>query len=193
MNNFIIKESSRGFDTVDISSELLSERRIFFTDEVDDNVCRMLIQQLLYFNSQSSGEIVMYINSPGGKTDCGLAVYDAMRMSKAPIRTVCIGTAASMGSILFLGGDKREMLPHSRIMIHDPSFGGGGYAGKKPHEIQAEVDRLNETREKLCKIIAERTGRTIDEIYEKTKTDSFFNADEAIEFGLATAIAKTLD
>lgn len=193
MNNFIIKESSRGFDTVDIGSELLSGRRIFFTDEVDDNVCRILIQQLLYFNSQSSDEIVMYINSPGGKTDCGLAVYDAMRMSKAPIRTVCIGTAASMGSILFLGGDKREMLPHSRIMIHDPSFGGGGYAGKKPHEIQAEVDRLNETREKLCKIIAERTGRTIDEIYEKTKTDSFFNADEAIEFGLATAIAAALD
>lgn len=193
MNNFIIKESSRGFDSVEIGSELLSERRIFFTDEVDDNVCRMLIQQLLYFNSQSSDEIVMYINSPGGKTDCGLAVYDAMRMSKAPIRTVCIGTAASMGSILFLGGDKREMLPHSRIMIHDPSFGGGGYAGKKPHEIQAEVDRLNETREKLCKIIAERTGRTIDEIYEKTKTDSFFNADEAIEFGLATAIAAALD
>ena len=193
MNNFIIKESSRGFDSVEIGSELLSERRIFFTDEVDDNVCRMLIQQLLYFNSQSSDEIVMYINSPGGKTDCGLAVYDAMRMSKAPIRTVCIGTAASMGSILFLGGDKREMLPHSRIMIHDPSFGGGGYAGKKPHEIQAEVDRLNETREKLCKIIAERTGRTIEEIYEKTKTDSFFNADEAIEFGLATAVAENLD
>lgn len=192
MNNFIIKESSRGFDSVNIDSALLSERKIFFTEEVDDEVCKTLIQQIIYFNSQSSEEIVMYINSPGGKIDCGLPVYDAMRMSKAPIRTVCIGTAASMGSILFLGGDKREMLPHSRVMIHDPSFGGGSYAGKKPHEIQSEVDRLNESREKLCNIIAERTGKTLEEVYEKTKTDSFFNADEAIEFGLATAVAATI-
>lgn len=134
----------------------------------------------------------MYINSPGGKIDCGLPVYDAMRMSKAPIRTVCIGVAASMGSILFLGGDKREMLPHSRVMIHDPSFGGGSYAGKKPHEIQAEVDNLNKFREKLCKIISERTGRTVEEVCEKTKEDSYFSAEEAIEFGLATAIAVEL-
>lgn len=192
MNNFIIRESSRGYDVVSVESELLSERRIFFTEEVNDEVCKQLIQQILYFNSQSSDEIVMYINSPGGKIDCGLPVYDAMRMSKAPIRTVCIGTAASMGSILFLAGDKREMLPHARVMIHDPSFGGGSYAGKKPHEIQSEVDRLNEFREKLCRIIAERTGRTLEEIYEKTKVDSYFDAEEAIKFGLATAIADNL-
>lgn len=192
MLNFIIRESSRGFETLSIESELLSNRKIFFTEEVNDEVCKTLIQQIIYFNSQNSEEIVMYINSPGGKIDCGLPVYDAMRMSKAPIRTVCIGTAASMGSILFLAGDKREMLPHSRVMIHDPSFGGGSYAGMKPHEIQSEVDRLNESREKLCRIIAERTGRTIDEVYEKTKEDSYFNAEESIEFGLATAIAETL-
>lgn len=192
MNTFITKESSRGFDCVSVEAELLSDRRIFFTEEVNDEVCMQLIEQILYFNSQSSDEIVMYINSPGGKIDCGLPVYDAMRMSKAPIRTVCIGVAASMGSILFLAGDKREMLPHSRVMIHDPSFGGGSYAGKKPHEIQSEVDRLNESREKLCRIIAERTGRTLDEVYEKTKDDSWFNADEAIKFGLATAIADEL-
>lgn len=192
MNTFITKESSRGFDCVSVEAELLSDRRIFFTEEVNDEVCKQLIEQILYFNSRSSDEIVMYINSPGGKIDCGLPVYDAMRMSKAPIRTVCIGVAASMGSILFLAGDKREMLPHSRVMIHDPSFGGGSYAGKKPHEIQSEVDRLNESREKLCRIIAERTGRTLDEVYEKTKDDSWFNADEAIKFGLATAIADAL-
>lgn len=192
MNNLIIKESSRGFDTVNIASELLTERKIFFTEEVDDETCKTLIQQIIYFNSISDEEITVYINSPGGIIGCGLPAYDAMRMSKAPIRTVCIGTAASMGSILFLGGDKREMYPHSRIMIHDPSFGGGGYAGKKPHEIQEEVDRLNEFREKLCTLIAERTGRTLDEVYEKTKTDSYFNADEAIEFGLATNIADNI-
>lgn len=192
MNNFITKESSSGYACVSVESELLSERRIFFTEEVNDEVCKQLIQQIMYLNSQSSDEIVMYINSPGGKIDCGLPVYDAMRMSKAPIRTVCIGTAASMGSILFLAGDKREMLPHARVMIHDPSFGGGSYAGKKPHEIQSEVDRLNEFREKLCKIIAERTGRTLEEIYEKTKDDSYFDAEEAIKFGLATAIAENL-
>lgn len=115
-----------------------------------------------------------------------------MRISKAPIRTVCIGTAASMAAILFLGGDKREMYPHSRVMIHDPSFGGGGSSGKKPHELQADVDSLNKSREKACQTIAERTGRTINEIYEKTRTDSYFDADEAVEFGLATNITDKI-
>lgn len=192
MNNFIVKESSRGFDTVNIASELLTERKIFFTEGVDDETCKTLIQQIIYFNSVSDEEITVYINSPGGVVECGFPAYDAMRMSKAPIRTVCIGTAASMGSILFLGGDKREMYPHSRVMIHDPSFGGGEYTGKKPHEIQEKLDSLNESREKLCKVISERTGRTLDEVYEKTKKDSFFNADEAIEFGLATNIADNI-
>lgn len=115
-----------------------------------------------------------------------------MRMMSAPLRTVCIGTAASMGSIFFLAGDNREMLPHSRIMIHDPSLSGGSFAGQKPHQLQQVVDTLNECREVTCKIIADRSGHTIEEIYEKTKSDTYFKADEALEFGLATKIITSI-
>ena len=194
MNNNILTEDAHGFAHVAIDAGLLAKRKLFITEEVNDDTCRMLIQQLMYLDSENSeDEITLYINSPGGMVSSGLAVYDAMRMVRSPVRTVCIGTAASMGAMLFLAGDRREMLPHTRIMIHDPSYGGGNYAGKKPHEIQKEVDELNKTREVICKIIAERTSHSIEEIYEKTRTDCYFNAEEAIEFGLATAVAETLD
>ena len=193
MNNILIKEGANGFTTVSVEANLLTERKIFLTEEVNEDSCKALIQQLLYFNGEDPGaEIVMYINSPGGNVYDGLAVYDVMRMMSAPLRTVCIGTAASMGSIFFLAGDNREMLPHSRIMIHDPSLSGGSFAGQKPHQLQQVVDTLNECREVTCKIIAERSGHTIEEIYEKTKSDTYFKADEALEFGLATKIITSI-
>lgn len=193
MNTNIIKESAAGFATVSIEASLLAERKLFLTEEVNENSCRALIQQLLYLNEEDpGGEIVLYINCPGGAVYDGLAVYDVMRMIKAPLKTVCIGEAASMGSIFFLAADRREMLPHSRVMIHDPAFSGGSFAGQKPHQLQNAVDTLNEMREILCKIIAERTGHTIEEIYEKTKVDSYFNAEKALEFGLATKIIDSI-
>ncbi|MCH5193199.1 MAG: ATP-dependent Clp protease proteolytic subunit [Oscillospiraceae bacterium] len=193
LTNNLLMESAHGYSSIGVDAALLSQRKIFMTEKVDDDSCRALIQQLIYFDSQNQDEeIVMYINSPGGFVSSGLAVYDTMRMLKSPIRTVCIGTAASMGAILFLGADRREMLPHSQIMIHDPSYGGGGYAGKKPHEIQKEVDELNKIREQTCKIIAERTGHPIKEIYKKTAVDSYFGVQEAIDFGLATGAAENL-
>ena len=193
MNNILIKEGANGFTPVSVEANLLTERKIFLTEEVNEDSCKALIQQLLYFNGEDPGaEIVMYINSPGGNVYDGLAVYDVMRMMSAPLRTVCIGTAASMGSIFFLAGDNREMLPHSRIMIHDPSLSGGSFAGQKPHQLQQVVDTLNECREVTCKIIAERSGHTIEEIYEKTKSDTYFKADEALEFGLATKIITSI-
>lgn len=191
MNNYLTKESAEGFREVSVESMLLTKRKIFLTEEVNESTCKTLIQQLLYFNSEDPGaEIVLYINSPGGTVYDGLAVYDLMRMMSAPLRTVCIGTAASMGAIFFLAGDKRQMLPHSRVMIHDPALSGGSMAGQKPHQLQQFVDTLNECREINCNIIAERTGHSIVEIYEKTKNDTFFKADEALEFGLATEIVK---
>lgn len=145
--NCIIEQSARGYDTLAIEALLATKRRIFLTNLVDSTSCAEIIRQLMFFNSEdSASEIVLYINTPGGEVDSGFAVYDTMRLIEAPVRTVCIGVCASMGALIYLGGERREMLPHSRLMIHDPSFSGGSYAGKKPHELQAEVNKLNETR-----------------------------------------------
>ncbi|MCR5626768.1 MAG: ATP-dependent Clp protease proteolytic subunit [Lachnospiraceae bacterium] len=185
----IIKETVRGLDLVELEDELLQNREIFLTETVDANTTNELIKQLMYLEMQDDeAEITLYINSPGGEVTSGLAVYDYMTMMKAPIRTVSIGTAASMGAILFLAGDKRQMLPHTRIMIHDPSYSNANMSGKKSHEIQHELDKLNETREITAKIIAEKTGKSLEEVYKVTADDTYYNAEEAVEFGLATEI-----
>ena len=188
MANVII-ESSRGLQPIAVEDELLRNREVFLADMVSAESSNELIKQLMYLDRQSSEEITLYINSPGGSVQDGLAVYDTIMLLNAPVRTVCIGTCASMGAILFLAGKRREMMPHGKIMIHDPAFGGRHeMGGKKPHEIQAELDDLNRCREALARIIAERTGRTIEEIYEVTVNDTYYDPDEAVEFGLATNI-----
>lgn len=187
----ILKESSRGYDRVAIEDELLGSREIFLVDEVNDITSGELIKQLMYLERKAPGEeITFYINSPGGIVQSGLAVYDYIMLMKSPVKTVCIGDAASMGAILFLAGEKREMLPHTRIMIHDPSYSSFNVGGKKPHEIQIEVDKLNKVREVTAKIISDRTGQTLKTVYKATAEDSFFSAEEAIDFGLATGIYK---
>ena len=190
----IIKETVRGFDVVTIEDELLTGREIFLVDGVDAHTSNELLKQLMYLERQDSdSEITIYINSPGGEVISGLAVYDYISMMKAPVRTVCIGTAASMGAILFLAGKKRQMLPHTRLMIHDPSYSHNDIGGRKPHEIQHELDKLNETREALARIIADKTGKSLDEIYEVTANDTYYSAKEAIDFGLATEILDSTD
>lgn len=187
----ILKETVRGTDCIKIEDELLSRREIFLTEEVNPETSNELIKQLMYLERQDSGkEITLYINSPGGEVISGLAVYDLISLMKSPVRTVCTGTAASMGAILFLAGKKREMLPHTRLMIHDPSFSGGSIGGKKSHELRHELEKLDEVREALAKIIAEKTGRPLEEIYDVTSDDTFYSAEEAITFGLATGIMK---
>ena len=187
----ILKETVRGTDCIKIEYELLSRREIFLTEEVNPETSNELIKQLMYLERQDAGkEITLYINSPGGDVISGLAVYDLISLMKSPVRTVCTGTAASMGAILFLAGKKREMLPHTRLMIHDPSFGGGSIGGKKSHELRHELEKLDEVREALAKIIAEKTGRPLEEIYDVTSDDTFYSAEEAITFGLATGIMK---
>ncbi len=192
MNN-IIKETNRGYDALSVTDLLLTERKIFITGEINEELCSNTIKQLMLLDKESDSEITVYINSPGGCVNSGLGLYDVMRMIKSPIRTVCVGLAASMGAILFLAGDCRAILPRSEVMIHDPSYGGGKYTGQKPHEIRHQLDSLVKKRDILCNIIAERTGRTIGEVQEKTETDSFFNADESIAFGLATEIAESIE
>lgn len=185
----ILRKTTRGVEAIAIEDSLFAKREVFFVGDVNSASCDELIKQLMYLDSESDEEITLYINSAGGSVLSGLAVYDYISLMRSPLRTVCMGTAASMGAILFLAGTKREMFSHSEIMIHDPSYGGGmNIAGKKPHEVKTYMDSLNETKEMLASIIAERTGKSLEEIYAVTAEDSFFKAPAAIEFGLATGI-----
>jgi len=185
----ILHKTARGIETISTEDSLFSKREVFLVGEVNDSSCDDLIKQLMHLDSESDEEITLYINSCGGSVMSGLAVYDYISVMRSPLRTVCLGTAASMGAILFLAGIKREIFPHSEIMIHDPSYGGKmNIAGKKPHEIKSYMDSLNETKEMLAKIIAEKTGKSLEEIYAVTAEDSFFKAPAAVEFGLATSI-----
>ena len=188
----IIKETSRGIERYSIEEDLLRERKIFLLEEVNPVSSAVLIQQLMYLEKESpEQEITLYINSPGGEVVSGMTVYDYMIGMSTPIRTVCIGYAASMGSILFLAGEKREMLPHTQVMIHDP-YQTGGMDGRKPDEIEEQLNKLKRVRDIISKVIVERTGRSMEEVREKMKTDSYFDATEAIAFGLATGIVNRM-
>lgn len=187
---YFIKEHSNGFDRLAPSDILITDRKVFFTSDVNNHTADELIEALMALDSESDEEITLYINSPGGEVSSGLAVYDFISTMRSPVRTVVIGTAASMGAILFLAGKEREVMEHSLIMLHDPSYSTGDIGGKKPHEIQKQVDKLMETREELATIIASVTGQPLEKIYEICKEDTFFNARESIGFGLATRIVK---
>lgn len=183
------KESAKGIEVLTLEDVLYSSREIFLTDEVSPDTSVQLIKELMVLEKlDPTKEVTLYINSPGGEVISGMAVYDYIQMMKAPVKTVCIGTAASMGAMLFLAGDKREMLPHTRLMIHDPAYGGGNMAGKKPHELQQYVEKLKQTQDIIVDIIAEKTGKSKEEVRETTKEDAYFNVTEAMEYGLATGI-----
>lgn len=185
----ILKETVRGLEKVSIEDEMLKNREIFLVGEVNAESSNELIKKLMYLEQEDrESSVTLYINSPGGEVVSGLAVYDYIRLMEAPVNTVCIGTAASMGAILFLAGRERKMLRHTRLMIHDPSYGGGELKGKKPHEIRQELDNLNRVKRTLVGIISERTGKSIKEIDRVTAKDTYYSAEEAVRFGLATKI-----
>ena len=186
----ILMQSARGTELIPIDDMLLEESQIFLVGEINPETANDLIKKLMYIDKKDLGEVTIYINSPGGEVMSGLAVYDYIKIMKSPVRTVCMGDTASMGAIIFLAGGKREIMPHSRILIHDPSYGHLDVSGKKPHEIQRGVDSLNKVRETLAEIISEKTGKSLDDIYEITAEDHYFTADEAIKFGLANNIFK---
>ena len=189
----IIKESSRGFDRIEIEDELFMKRKIFLSEAVDSASMDRFIKQLLFLNDTASDQpITVYINSPGGEVNSGLAAFNLIEMLQAPVTTFCLGEAASMAAILFLAGKERIMLPDSKIMIHDPSPGGGSLQGMKPDEMEEHLSSLKKTRDRLCDIIAEKSGKSREEIMAKTCKDSWFTAEEAIEFGLATKIAERI-
>lgn len=189
MNYKILKESAKGIDQIFVEDALLDDREVFLTSEVNAENVSELMKAFMYLEKESPGkEITFYINSPGGSVSDGLALYDYIRLMKSPVTTICIGRAASMGAILFLAGENRKMLPHSEIMIHDASFGNAEFSGLKPDEISEKANDLLKTSKILREIVAERTGQDAKLVAQKMKKDSFFKADEAMQFGLATEI-----
>ncbi len=187
----IIKESSRGYDLIPIQDDMLAHREVELVGDVDADSVNILIRELRYLQRQDpEGEITLYINSPGGGVDSGLALYDVMQAISCPIRTVCVGLAASMAALLFISGNRRDMLPHSRLMIHDPLIPQTGGSALR---LKAVSDDLMETRQITARVIAEHSGRSLEEVLEKTATDSFFRAEEAVAFGLADCIITSFD
>lgn len=186
----IIKETSQGYSLIPIQDEMLSHREVELVGEVDSDSVNALIRQLRYLQRMDpEGRITLYIDSPGGSVDSGMALYDVMQAVSCPIRTICVGLAASMAALLFVSGSQRDMLPHSRVMIHDPLIQRTGGSALR---LKAVSDDLMETRQIIAKVIAEHSGKSMDEILAKTATDSYFRAEEAVEFGLADNIITSL-
>lgn len=193
MTPVILEETSRGTQQYTIESDMMRRRELFLTEQLDATTSMNLIKQLMYLEQLSPGEpITLYINSPGGEVYSGMAVYDYIMLMQSPVHTVCIGTAASMGSLLFLAGTERKMLKHTQIMIHDPSFAAGNIGGMKPHEIQQKLDSLCEVSQMLSEAIIERTGMSEEQVSEITKQDTYFTAEEALKSGIATEILREL-
>ena len=182
----IIRETVNGYSLISIQDEMLAHREVELVGDVDAESVNTLIRELRYLQRQDpDAEITLYINSPGGSVDSGMALYDVMQALSCPIRTVCVGLAASMAALLFLSGSRRDMLPHSRILIHDPLILQTGGSALK---LKAISDDLMETRQIIARVIAEHSGKSLEEILAKTATDTFFQAEEAVAFGLADRI-----
>ncbi len=187
----VIENTSHGERFYDIFSRLLNDRIIVLSDEVNDATASIVVAQLLFLESQDSEkDIYLYINSPGGSITSGMAIYDTMQYVKCDVSTICVGMAASMGAVLLAGGakGKRIALPHSEIMIHQPLI-GGGLSGQCT-DIKIHSDHLVKTRDKLNKILAHDTGKTIEEIAEATERDNYLSAQEAVEFGLIDKVIE---
>ena len=186
----IIRESSYGYHLIPIQDEMLAHREVELVGEVDAASVNALIRQLRYLQREDpKAPVTLYINSPGGSVDSGMALYDVMKAVSCPIRTVCMGLAASMAALLFVSGAERDMLPHSRLMIHDPLIIQTGGSALK---LKAVSDDLMETRQIIARIIADHSGKSMEEVLAKTASDSYFRAEEAIEFGLADRIITSL-
>ena len=179
----VIEQTSRGERSYDIYSRLLKDRVIFVVGQVEDYMANLVVAQLLFLESENPDkDIHVYINSPGGSVTAGLSIYDTMQFINPNVSTMCIGQAASMGALLLAGGakGKRFALPHSRMMIHQPSGGAQGQAA----DIEIQANEIIKLRHQLNKIMAAHTGKELDEIARDTERDNFMSADEAVKYGL---------
>ena len=182
---YVVQQTSRGERSFDIFSRLLNDRIIMLCEPIDDHIASLVIAQLLYLESQDpEKDIDLYINSPGGSVTAGMAIYDTIQYIKCDVNTICIGMAASMGAFLLSSGTKgkRFSLPNSEILIHQPLIGGGGISGQCT-DVKIHSDHLV-TREKLNRILAENTGKSIEQIAVDTERDNYLTAEEAKEYGL---------
>lgn len=180
---YVIEPTAGGERSYDIFSRLLNDRIIVLSDEVNDATASVVIAQLLYLESQDpEKDISLYINSPGGSVSAGFAIFDTMQYIKCDVSTICMGMAASMGAFLLAAGakGKRYALPNSEIMIHQPLGGAKGQAT----EIILAADHIKKTRERINRILAEKTGKPLEQIETDTERDNFMSADEAAEYGL---------
>ena len=179
----VIEQTARGERSYDIYSRLLKERIIFLVGQVEDYMANLVVAQLLFLESENPDkDIHLYINSPGGSVTAGMAIYDTMQFIKADVSTMCIGQAASMGSLLLTAGEKgkRFCLPHSRVMIHQPL---GGFQGQAS-DIDIHAKEILLTREKLNNILSYHTGQNVEKIQQDTDRDNFLSAEDAVEYGL---------
>ena len=185
----VIEQTARGERAFDIYSRLLKERIIFLTGPVFDQVSSLICAQLLFLESENPAkDIAFYINSPGGVVSAGLAMYDTMQYIRSPVSTVCIGQAASMGSLLLCAGakGKRYALPNSRIMVHQPSGGAQGQAT----DIEIQAREILKLRQRLNEIYVKHTGQPIEAIEKKLDRDSYMSAEEARDFGLVDQVVE---
>ena len=182
---YVVEQTSRGERSYDIYSRLLNDRIIMLCDQIDDAVASVVVAQLLYLEGQDpEKDIDLYINSPGGVITAGMA-YDTIQYIKCDVSTICMGMAASMGSFLLSSGTKgkRFALPNSEILIHQPLIAGGGISGQCT-DIKIHSDHMVKTREKLNRILAQNTGKPIEQINIDTERDNYMTAQEALEYGL---------
>lgn len=188
----IIRETSEGTARIPIADIMFQRREIWLTGEITSEVADAVIAQILHLDAEDPNEqITLYIDSPGGSVTAGLAIYDVMQAVTANIRTVCVGTAASMAAVLFAAGDRREILKHGEVMIHDPLVSGG--ISGSALAIQDKSDRLMAKRKVLSGILAEHTGKSVKQIYKVTAKDTYFGAEEAVQYGLADAVIEKLE
>jgi ATP-dependent Clp protease, protease subunit len=188
---YVIEQTGRGERGMDIYSRLLRERIIFLGTQVDDHVASLMIAQLIFLEAEDSDkDIHLYINSPGGSVTAGLAIYDTMNYIKPEVTTMCVGMAASMGAILLAGGakGKRSALPHSKIMIHQPWIGG---MQGQTSDIEIHAKEMIKTRDILYKILAEHTGKSIDQIGKDCDRDYFLTSNEAKEYSIIDNILNS--
>ena len=185
----VVEQTSRGERSYDIYSRLLNNRIIMLCDEVNDATASLVVAQLLYLEGQDPDkDISFYINSPGGSVTAGMAIYDTMQYIKCDVSTICIGMAASMGAFLLAAGakGKRMALPNSEIMIHQPSGGAQGQVT----DIEIHAERLIRIKKHLNEILAERTGKTLEETIKATERDNFLSAQEALEYGIIDKVIE---
>lgn len=186
----VIETTGRGERAFDIYSRLLKERVVFLVGPVEDHTANLVVAQMLYLESENPDkDIHLYVNSPGGTVNSGLAIYDTMQFIRPDVSTVCIGQAASMGAVILAGGaaDKRFALPHSRIMIHQP---WGGFQGQAT-DVEIHAREILEMRERLNQILSRHTGRELEVVKEDTERDNFMGGDQAVKYGIIDKVIES--